>query len=199
MIQFHCTGTLVLSRGKTRQATTLRLGLQCRRDEGWRLCTRKLRCVAVGCRTTPQNKLTVGRMRDLCETTSLLHAGPSGVRALLSEAYLTTPARAADWALPHPYETSQMIQTQEIIAYRRSFLTTDSVMTPPLYILRTSFCKTRGSLLSVCLLVYNSIRGTGSPTLPCPPRKTILCTGRAPPRRANAHLGSAHARNIEDV
>ena len=103
MIQFHCTGTLVLSRGKTRQATTLRLGLQCRRDEGWRLCTRKLRCVAVGCRTTPQNKLTVGRMRDLCETTSLLHAEPSGVRALLSEAYRATPARVVDWALAHPH------------------------------------------------------------------------------------------------
>ena len=63
----------------------------------------KIRCVAVGCRTTPQDRSTVRRVRDMCETISLVHTGTSGVRALLNEAYHATLARVVDSALVHSH------------------------------------------------------------------------------------------------
>ena len=73
------------------------------------------------------------------ELTSLVHAGTSGIRTLLNEAYHATLARVVDWALAHPRYFSYGIKTGN---HRLP-----KVMTPPLYLLTTVSGKTRASLL----------------------------------------------------
>ena len=67
----------------------------------------------MGRRDTDQNRATDGRMRDLCGTTSLVNTAPSGYRALLSEAYHTTPATVAGWAIAPTLNLSQNTDTGE--------------------------------------------------------------------------------------
>ena len=120
--------------------------------EGGGLHSRKIRYVAVGCRITPQNRPTVGRMRDLCGTTSLVHTGTFRSPGSAERGLPRNSSQGGGLNTRSP--TLNLSQNTDTGDQRLLEVPPDNglSMTPTLHIL-TSLCKTRGSLSSIRLLV----------------------------------------------